>query len=360
MHMVPNVHIIGCGLIGTSIALSLRKSGYKVSAEDINADHVAQARYLGALATLSVPQFGETSGQRAEVVFICVPPGVAAETINVAFGKFDGALILDVSSVRRSIIDELDRELTDSGRVMGAHPMAGREVSGPNSARADLFQDRIWVLTQGSEASRVTAAMVITDMGGALVTMEPADHDRAVALVSHVPQLVSSALAAQLIDAAHSDLAISGSGLGDTIRIAGSDPNLWSDILQGNATEISRVLRQVSNELAELSTALEAKDRVRIEQTLRAGNEGKARIPGKHGSGSNRFESVNVMISDQPGALAELFAGVGVLDINLEDVRIEHVMGRPSGIVQLFVPTGKSEELESGLYQRGFDTRGRQ
>jgi len=358
--MVPSVHIIGCGLIGTSIALSLRKSGYKVSAEDINADHVAQARDVGVSATLSPQQSDEQTDQQPEVVFICVPPGVAAETISIAFTRFDSSLILDVSSVRGSIIDALGPELSASGRVMGAHAMAGREVAGPGSARADLFQDRIWVLTQGSEASRVTAAMVITDMGGGLVTMDPADHDRAVALVSHVPQLVSSALAAQLIEAEQSDLAISGSGLGDTIRIAGSDPNLWSDILQANATEISRVLRQVSHELAELSTALDAKDRARIEQTLRAGNEGRARIPGKHGSGSNRFESVNVMISDSPGALAELFAGVGVLDINLEDVRIEHVMGRPSGIVQLFVPTGESEELESGLYKRGFDTRGRQ
>ena len=358
--MVPSVHIIGCGLIGTSIALSLRKSGYEVSAEDINADHVAQAQDLGVLATLSRHQPVAKSDRHPEVVFVCVPPGVAAESIKVAFERFGSALILDVSSVRGSILAALDPELTGSGRVMGAHPMAGREVAGPGAARADLFQDRIWVLTEGSDAARATAALVITDMGGGLVTMDPADHDRAVALVSHVPQLVSSALAAQLVEAEHSDLAISGSGLGDTIRIAGSDPNLWSDILQGNATEISRVLRQVSNELAELCTALEDKDRVRIEQTLRAGNEGRARIPGKHGSGSNRFESVNVMISDQPGALAELFAGVGVLDINLEDVRIEHVMGRPSGIVQLFVPAGESMELETGLYQRGFDTRGRQ
>lgn len=358
--MTPSVHIIGCGLIGTSIALSLRKSGYKVSAEDLSADHVAQALGLGVSATLSMLETEERPDQRAEVVFICVPAGVAAETISTAYARFNSALILDVSSVRGSILDSLDVELTSSGRVMGAHPMAGREVAGPGAARADLFQDRTWVLTQGSEPSQAMAAMVISDMGGGLVTMDPADHDRAVALVSHVPQLVSSALAAQLIKAEQSDLAISGSGLGDTIRIAGSDPNLWGDILQGNATEISRVLRQVSLELAELSIALDTKDRLRIEQTLRAGNEGRARIPGKHGSGSNRFESVSVRISDRPGALAELFAGIGVLDINLEDVRIEHVMGRPSGIVQLFVPTGESEGLESGLYQSGFDTRGRQ
>ena len=106
---MPSVHIIGCGLIGTSIALALWKSGYKVSAEDINSDHVAQARDLGVLATLSGPQFDETSDKRVESVFICVPPSVAAETINIAFRKFDGALILDVSSVRGSIIDELDR-----------------------------------------------------------------------------------------------------------------------------------------------------------------------------------------------------------------------------------------------------------
>lgn len=352
--MAPSVHIIGCGLIGTSIALSLHESDHPVTIEDINPDHVAQALNLGLQPINSVQQ------RQPEIVFICVPPSAAAKTLNQAFQKFEGALLLDVSSVRNSIIDDLDMELNQSGRVMGAHPIAGREVAGPGAARADLFQDRIWVLTQGNKESQAQATEVISAMGGGVVTMDPKDHDRAVALISHVPQLVSSALAAQLLEADQSDLAISGSGLADSIRIAGSDPNLWGDILQGNATEISRVLRKVSIELAELSMALETRDRERIEQTLRAGNEGKLRIPGKHGTGQNRFESVNVMISDQPGALAELFAGVGLLNINLEDVRIEHVMGAPSGIVKLYVPTGESEALDLGLQDQGFDTRGRQ
>ncbi len=352
--MAPSVHIIGCGLIGTSIALSLNKSGYTVSIDDINSDHIAQALQMGLPKTAAVKQ------QRPEIVFVCVPPSVAAKTLNEAFLNNEGTLLLDVSSVRSSIIAELDTELIQSGRVMGAHPMAGREVAGPGAARADLFQDRVWVLTQGSAESQAQASKLIADMGGAVVTMNPQDHDRAVALISHVPQLVSSTLAAQLLEAEQSDLAISGSGLADAIRIAGSDPKLWGDILQGNAVEISRVLRKVSTELAELSVALETEDRERVEYTLRAGNEGKLRIPGKHGTGQNRFESVNVMISDQPGALAELFSGVGSLNINLEDVRIEHVMGAPSGIVQLYVPAGQSESLDQGLQEQGFDTRGRQ
>lgn len=352
--MAPNVHIIGCGLIGTSIALSLDRFGYSVTIEDINSDHVTQALQMG------LPKSAVEKQQRPEIVFICVPPSAAAKALKEAFGNNEGALLLDVSSVRESIIAELDHELTDSGRVMGAHPMAGREVAGPSAARADLFQDRIWVLTQGSPESHAQASKLIADMGGAVVTMDPKDHDRAVALISHVPQLISSTLAAQLLDANQSDLAISGTGLADAIRIAGSDPQLWGDILQGNAVEISRVLRKVSTELAELSLALETHDRERVESTLRAGNEGKLRIPGKHGKGQNRFESVNVMISDQPGALAQLFSGVGSLNINLEDVRIEHVLGAPSGIVQLYVPAGQSEDLELGLQDQGFDTRGRQ
>ncbi len=351
--MVHSVHIIGCGLIGTSIALSLHESGHTVTIEDINPDHVSQALNLGLPAT-NLPS------QQPEIVFICVPPSAAAKILNESFDTFEGALLLDVSSVRNSIIGQLNPGVIDSGRVMGAHPMAGREISGPGAARSDLFQDRMWVLTQGSQQSQAQAANIISEMGGGVVTMDPADHDRAVALVSHVPQLVSSALAAQLLEADQSDLAISGSGLADSIRIAGSDPDLWVDILQGNAAEVSQVLRKVSIELAELSMALMKRDRDRIEQTLRAGNEGKMRIPGKHGTGHNRFESVNVMISDQPGALAELFTGVGLLNINLEDVRIEHVLGAPSGIVQLYVPSGQSEALDLGLQDQGFDTRGRQ
>ena len=346
-----SIHVIGCGLIGTSIALALQEAGYRVSVQDINPEHVKQAEDMGIEAT---------QGASIDLVFVCVPPSAAASTLNDSFARFPGALFLDVSSVRGSILDSLESSLCESGRVMGAHPMAGREVSGPGAARADLFQDRTWVLTSGSQESQEIAAAVIADMGGNVVSMEPKDHDRAVALVSHAPQLVSSALAAQLVDAANSDLAISGAGLGDTIRIAGSDPKLWGDILQGNAKEVSQVLRKVSQELAELSSALEVQDRNRVELTLRAGNQGKARIPGKHGGRANEFEAVNVMISDKPGSLADLFAVVGKLDINLEDVRIEHVMGRPSGIVQLYVPAGEPQALEIGLQDMNFDTRGRQ
>ena len=122
-----SIHVIGCGLIGTSIALALQEAGYRVSVQDINPEHVKQAENMGIEAT---------QGASIDLVFVCVPPSAAASTLNDSFARFPGALFLDVSSVRGSILDSLESSLCESGRVMGAHPMAGREVSGPGAARA--------------------------------------------------------------------------------------------------------------------------------------------------------------------------------------------------------------------------------
>ncbi len=359
MAPLPTVHVIGVGLIGGSIALSLGAQGCTVTVEDINGEHLAMAGRLGLHVR---SELGDDSYKDPDHVFVCVPPNVAAQVLAQTCSRYPRATITDVTSVKGAILPLAFESGADPHRVVSAHPMAGREISGPSAARADLFDDRVWIITAtpANDPQRVESLKVlITAMGSSSINMSVEQHDRVVALVSHTPQILSSIMAGSLSQSSMEELSVSGSGLADMIRIAGSDPELWREILISNSTEVVSVLDSLITSLDVARAAIRAQDKEAVTAFLSNGNSGKMRVPGKHGGKSTQFDSINIKISDKPGALAELFAAAGRLDVNLEDVRIEHILGRPSGIVQLFVRPGEIDALESGLEGQGFETRGR-
>jgi len=353
--------VIGTGLIGTSVALALRRAGVVVFLEDLDTEQASTAERMGAGTCTLDP------GTMPRVVVVAVPPRAAAGVVVQACERFAQATITDVTSVKEQVLDQARAHGADMRRVVGGHPMAGREVSGAAGARADLLDDRWWILTPtaDSEPDRVAQVRALIRTCGALdVTMTPAEHDRAVALVSHAPQVMSSVLAAQLLPARQEYVQIAGQGLRDMTRIAGSDSSLWTDILAANAAPVAEVVAGV---IAGLTRALDDLREVAggnvdatggLTDVLRAGAEGKGRVPGKHGAAALEYAEVAVMVADRPGELARLFVAVGEAGINLEDVRIEHVLGRPSGLVELSVRPEVAVPLADALRSRDFDVRG--
>ena len=353
------VLVIGTGMIGTSIALAHTRAGVDVYLRDEDLTQLATA--VGMAAGI------EHGAQVPQLVVVAVPPRSAPYVMAAASKEFADATITDVTSVKSGILRQAVFSGSDSSRLVGGHPMAGREVSGAAGARADLFDDRLWILTPTLETDteHVRRAQLLVSTCGALaVEMAASEHDVAVALVSHAPQVISSALAAQLLPAKELHISVAGQGLRDMTRIASSDSDLWLDILSENAGPVSEVLSGVVFELQEVLHALQelaAGDRdhqVAIDATLRAGALGRQRIPGKHGNPDSPFREVTVLVADQPGELARLFIAAGEAGINLEDVRIEHVLGRPSGRVELSVRPDAAEPLVQALQERNFDVRG--
>ena len=162
------------------------------------------------------------------------------------------------------------------------------------------------------------------------------------------------------------DTRLSGQGLRDMTRIAASDPALWTQILTANAGPVADVLAPLGADLEALVTALRevaadgpesgpAADSINL--VLRRGNEGRERIPGKHGATAVPTSALVVAVADQPGELARLFALAGEVGVNLEDVRIDHALGRPTGLVELTVAVTSAAELVTALRQRGWDVR---
>jgi prephenate dehydrogenase len=352
------VRIVGSGLLGTSIGLGLTKLGVRVTLEDSSPGNLKLAIDYGAGVE------GSASDVPA-VIVVCVPPDVTASVVERELKAFPNAIVTDVASVKSQVLAELRGKGVDLARYVGSHPMAGRERGGAISGRADLFVGRPWVISANEQNSAAALALIedlAIELGSAPLKVSALEHDRAVALVSHVPQLVSSLLAARLVSAEAADVSLAGQGLRDTTRIAASDPKLWLQILAANAAEVAPVLKAFEADVHALVESLEKIDHTgslaTVSRALEAGNQGVERIPGKHGTKQTAYAQVVVMIADKPGELGRLFNEVGEIGVNIEELKLEHSPSAPVGLVELYVLPSVEKKLIADLDARGWRIAG--
>jgi prephenate dehydrogenase len=349
-----SVRIVGAGLLGTSIGLALTKQGVDVAITDASPASAALAIDYGA-GRAPHPQ------DEPAIIVVCVPPDITATLVAAELAAFPNAVVTDVASVKSSVLDALKAENADLTRYVGSHPMAGRERGGAISGRADLFIGRTWVISPNQESSQ-TAINAVEDLahalGAATAKVAATDHDRAVALVSHLPQIVASLTAGQLVEADAADVQLAGQGIRDTIRIAASDPALWVQILSANAGDVVQLLKSLSRELDSVIAALEDPQApgalATISKALDRGNQGVSRLPGKHGAQAAAYSIVTVMIDDKPGELARLLTEVGEVGVNLEEIKLEHSPSSAVGLVELFVVPAIESHLSAELSNRGW------
>ena len=353
-----SVRIVGAGLLGTSIGLALTKLGVDVSIESASPSSQALAVDYGAGRHAS-------ADDQPSLVVVCVPPDITAKIAGEKLAEFPDSVVTDVASIKASVVDELRAAGADVSRFVGSHPMAGREKGGAISGRADLFFGRPWVITPVAENSESAIAQVenlAKQLGAVSITMPATEHDHAVALVSHVPQVISSLLAARLTEGEDEEIALAGQGLRDTTRIAASDPKLWTQILTANRKPVLGILKKFEGDLHSLISALEnpssAGALTAINATIDAGNRGAARIPGKHGSKAMAYEALVVMIDDKPGEFARLLNAIGDAGINIEDLKLEHSPGAQIGLVELYVLPAVVDELTRELTAKGWRIAG--
>jgi prephenate dehydrogenase len=347
------VEIVGSGLVGTSIALVCRRLGLEVVLRDTSAKHVRTATGLGAGRAVR-------HDDRPQLVVVAVPPAAIADAVVDALGRTD-AVVTDVGSVKAAPLAAVSGRVApgDLARYVGSHPMAGSERSGPLAASAALFDGRPWAVTPHADARDDAVALVeslVLECGASPLRMDPAEHDRAVARISHLPHLAAVLVAGRLAAAPPDHLALSGQGVRDVTRVAASDPELWQQILEANAEAVLDLLAEVRADLDALMTAVAADSGPDLVEILERGNSGTAAIPGKHGGPARPTRSVFVSVPDHPGELARLFGDAGEIGVNIEDVHIDHDPGRPVGLTELVVEKGSAERLLAALESRGWTT----
>ncbi|MDN4474308.1 prephenate dehydrogenase [Demequina sp. SYSU T00192] len=344
--MSPRTHIVGAGLIGASIGIGLTAEGWSVTIEDNDDEAQALARSIGA---------GDALGDaQPELVIVAVPPSAAAAVVAAALGRFPDAVVTDVASVKAPIAAAA-HATGASSRYVGSHPMAGREVSGGLGAQGDLFKARPWVLCPNGAAEDAVAlvARVPEALQCDVVTMDAEAHDAAVARVSHAPQVAASAVAAALGILDADDVALAGQGLRDVTRIAASLPGMWADIARLNRAHLVETLDHIIADLEEVREADDIGEA--LTDLIDRGRYETARIPGKHGGATRDWTPVTVIVPDTPGQLLRLLAHTAEVDVNVEDIAIEHSPRQPVGLTTLYVLPSHAPDLVAALERQGWE-----
>ncbi len=341
-----SVRIVGAGLIGTSIGLALKAAGASVQFVDVDSNAELLANDLVKSGKFENP----------DLIIMATPPSAFKLAIEREATLNSQAILMDIGSVKTKPILEVSTIEGLLSRFCATHPMAGREVSGAVSARADLFLDRAWIITPTAETSVEAKAMaleVIAACGAQVVEMSAEDHDQRVALISHLPQTISSLLAAQLSNSSPEALALAGGGLRDTVRIAGSDPKLWGEILGANEAALLPLLISLQSDLSDLISA--ASGPAKWESLVAAGRAGKSAIPGKHGGKSREYSYLPIVIDDRPGQLGSLFNACAKANVNIEDLALEHSPGQLTAVITLAIAPEDIDRLSEFLTKDGWN-----
>jgi prephenate dehydrogenase len=347
---LSSVKIVGSGLIGTSIGLALASHNVRV----LMADHNAQAKDLAQSLVDRGPSF--ESNHIFDVVIFAVPPSAFGAVLKEESALNSVSTFVDVMSIKTKPLHQVEGLVEVLPRYVGTHPMAGREVSGAQSARGDLFRGRPWIVTSNkvsSAASMELTLELINFCGGIAIHMDSEEHDQAMALISHVPQLLASLLAGELVESDPKWLGLIGQGFKDLTRIADSDSLLWKEIISENSSNIATVLSGLRVKISELEATL--KEPAVAEALIESGNKGRALIPGKHGSSVRSYVFLHIVIDDKAGQLAAIFNDCAAADVNIEDVSIEHTPGQNTGLVTLSIlDVEKASHLEQFLGSKGW------
>ena len=344
--MLAKVRIIGSGLIGTSIGLGLVQQGIAVEMVDSDPSAQALARDLiGGVAVID-----------PELVIFALPTSRLSQVIHDEIALNPQSIFMDVGSVKNEVVLYIQTFPGLSARFLPTHPMAGREIGGASSARADLFQGRSWILTPEADCapeSKNLALQLIECLGATPIELSALDHDAAVAKISHLPQIAASLVAKQFTGTPLEWMELAGQGLRDTTRIAGSDEQLWKEIIYSNRSEISVLLTSLQNDLTQMIQALD--DPAEIASLIAAGRAGKAMIPGKHGGIAREYAYLPIVIDDKPGQLGAIFNECAAMQVNVEDLNIEHSPGQLSALITLSLSSQDAEKLSAHLTSIGWN-----
>lgn len=267
-----SVAIVGVGLIGGSIGLAARRRGLarRIVGIGRSRKRLEQALQVGAITDVLCLSDDLSAGlAEVELVVACTPVGLIVDQIrDLAEQLRPGTLLTDGGSTKRSIAEALDGPLPNDCRFIGSHPLAGSEKTGVTHATADLFEGRVAMITP-TENSREEDVRRLASfweaLGSSVVRLTPEEHDRAMAATSHTPHAVAVALAASLPE---EFAALTGTGFGDTSRLAGGDPDMWQQIFLDNRTHVAESIRAFAEELEQLAALIEKADATELETYL--------------------------------------------------------------------------------------------
>ncbi len=340
------VALLGVGLIGGSIGLAARERlGAHVIGWNRSPAALEMALELGAIdeAVGSIAEIGD-----ADVAIASVSVDALAGAVRELCDLLPGAVVTDVGSTKQALVEAVDR-----AQFIGGHPLAGAESTGVAHARADLFDGATWYLTPRERTAGVLyerLARFVAGLGAVPTAIDPADHDRLMAAVSHLPHVVANLLVAQAAEALGGEtIPATGPSFRDATRVAGANPALWDQIYRANASALGAQIDDLVRRLGEVRTLLtDGGDLVAWQQEA-ARQRGRLLEVGLVG-GSVR--EIRATVPNSPGVVAQLALALGRAGINITDMSLAPEADNRTGAISLWVHAGDAEraiELVDGL-----------
>lgn len=325
--MIERCAIIGLGLVGGSLALALNERGLAkhICGVDTNRENLELA--------LAGEAIHETAGLQdavagADLVILSTPVGVIPALLREISGRLKpGAVVTDVGSTKKNIVDEADAVLGPGVHFVGGHPMAGSETSGFAGADPYLFENAFYLLTPTPETDPAALAMMrrlVEGIGAVLMEIPPDEHDLITGAISHLPHLVAAALvnAVNNMPVGERALALAAGGFRDTTRIAAGNPRMWRDIFLTNRQRVLETLGYFRSAVEELEAAVRAGDDESIYSTLDRASRVRRELPLKSKGYLPYVYEVVVTVPDRPGIIAMLAGLLGEAGINISEIEI--------------------------------------
>ena len=329
--------VIGTGLIGGSIAGGLRAAGWDVTGHDADPDASSTAMSL-ELIDRHVDDVAPVVADGVDLIVVAAPPKA---TIEVLSQLSTDTVVMDVAGVKSAV----SHAAAHLPRFVATHPMAGRETSGPTAANAALFAGATWVVIEGADPSaRIAVVSVIESLGATPVEMDAEAHDRSVALISHLPQLVAGGLLAAA-KASPEALDLAAGSFRDLTRVGASQPIPWVEILKTNDRAVLDAIATLRERLALIEAAIVTED----DTLLRLLSEARET---RRALGSP-VAQVRVALADRPGELAKVGHAFEASGVDIRDIQMRHAPHGGGGVLTLSVRPGEEGALRLALEDEG-------
>lgn len=359
------VCILGLGLIGASLAASLRKAHpstviYGADTDPATCAEAVSRGWVDRALDPQDPQLRQLVCDQCDLVVIATPVPTVCDYLRLlAEWGYDG-IITDTASTKAHISEEAQHLLPYPQNYLPGHPMAGSEVNGIKGARADLFQGAHWILCPDADtpAEHFTRLHeLITSMGARVISLPRQDHDAAVAIVSHVPHFTAASLmtmAARHADDQRALMRLAAGGFKDSTRIAAGSPRLWTGIAFDNAPALSQGLEEMRQILGQFAQAISEGDRETVTRLLGEAASARRALPAAWVPSTEDLLEVRIPMRDRKGVLAEATTIASSVGCNIQSIEIDHVTEDSAVLSMILTDEGDIGKLSLQLIKAGF------
>ncbi|MHB9095510.1 MAG: prephenate dehydrogenase/arogenate dehydrogenase family protein [Eubacteriales bacterium] len=340
--LFDKVAIIGVGLIGGSLGMALCSRGLVSRVVGVDTERISLELALEAEVIHEGSEDIACAVEDADLVVIATPVGLTVDIVKqiVPFIK-EGCIVTDVGSTKASIVREVSKLMPPGTYFVGGHPMTGSETVGVKGADRYLFENAVYILTPAKETDRAAVLKtreLVDSLGAKVIELDPEEHDLMVAVVSHLPHLVATALVntAGEIEQDHKGLLmLAAGGFRDTTRVASGNPVMWKDICLTNKEGILKVLDRFARVLEKTRQIIEMSDDKGLEEQFKKARELRRNIPSRMRGYLPQAYEIVVTVPDRPGVIALLTGCLGEQAININDIEILRVREGEGGTIRL-------------------------